>query len=537
MALQAQGNEGPIFRGPELRAHFGGASLADRLSQAAAKAPDARYVFWSDGVETVATLGELDLLGRRMARALYALGVRPGDGVAVQMPNRLETAIAYRACFALGAVLTPVVHIYGASELAFILRQSRARVLIVPDRWRHIDFQARIGELGDCPDLSHVVVVGEPTLAGAQSWSKLMAADHDPLDVGPIATDATALLLYTSGTTADPKGVRHSSRSLLGELDQRLAAGDDPLATTFSAWPAGHIGGFGSLLNPQVAGGPAVLMDRWVPDPGVRLMADHRVQRTAGVPVFLNELLDAAKATGADLSALSGYMTGAANVPPSLVERASAAGIGVFRCYGSSEHPTVTASRPDDPLHARAYTDGAVLAGSEVRLLDDDDRDVAGVGEGEVITRGAELFAGYHDPSLNADAFVDGGWYRTGDIGRFEDGRLVITDRKKDIIIRGGENISSKEVEDVLARHPAVVEAAAFSTPHPRLGETVAIAVTLRAGASLDLDAVGAHFAAAGVARQKTPERLEIVDDFPRTPSGKVKKFELRKRFAVSSLS
>jgi len=525
--------EDAIVRGPALRPVNADNAISTLLKRTAAAKPHVQQLFWSGGVLTSVSFAELDRVGRAMAAALRSLGIGKGDGVAVQMPNRPETSAAYRACFSLGAVLTPVVHIYGPAELTFILRQSRAKVLIIPDSWRGVDFEERVRALGDCPDLRHVIVVGTPTLAGALSWSSLLQAAEGDLPDVEISPDDPALLLYTSGTTSDPKGVIHSSRSLLSELDQRLACSEDPGATTFSAWPAGHIGGFGSLLNPQLTGGASVIMDRWDPDVGVQLMAQHRVARTAGVPVFLNELLDYAASTGADLSSLTSYMTGAANVPPSLVERAAAAGISVFRAYGSSEHPTVTASQPDASLFSRAYTDGPVLPGGEVRLLDADDRDVAGVGEGEIVTRGPERFLGYSDPSLNAEAFTADGWYRTGDIGRFDKDLLIITDRKKDIIIRGGENISSKEVEDVLARHPAVREAAVFAVPHPRLGEGVCAAVVLQEGTSLDLDALRAHFADAGIARQKAPERLEVVPEFPRTPSGKVKKFELRQRFAA----
>lgn len=531
MVSHPQDFEGPIVRGPVLAPGLREATFRDLLARAALLYPDARQDFWADDEVTSATFSELDRMGRVMARALSALGVRAGDGVAVQMPNWLETSVAYRACFAIGAVLTPIVHIYGASELTFILQQSKARVLIVPAQWRGIDFEARIKNLGACPALAHIVVVGAASLTGAVSWSRLMTDESPEFEAAVLAPDDQALLLYTSGTTASPKGVRHSSRSLLAELDQRSGDGD-ARGSTFSAWPAGHIGGFSSILYPQLTGAPSILMDRWLPEVGVRLMSDYKVSRTAGVPVFLNELLDVSANCGFDLSSLRSYMTGAANVPPTLVERAAVSGIAVFRAYGSSEHPTVTSSRPDDPLGQRAFTDGRVCAGCEVRLLNDQGRDVAETGEGEIVTRGAELFCGYQDADLNAELFLEGGWFRTGDIGRFENGCLIITDRKKDIIIRGGENISSKEVEDVLCRHPAVQEAAVFASAHPRLGETVAAAVTLRPGAVLTMEDVAEHFAAAGVARQKTPERLEVVSEFPRTPSGKVKKFELRRAFS-----
>jgi acyl-CoA synthetase (AMP-forming)/AMP-acid ligase II len=211
------------------------------------------------------------------------------------------------------------------------------------------------------------------------------------------------------------------------------------------------------------------------------------------------------------------------------VERADAAGIPVYRAYGSSEHPVITTGTPDDPISKRAGTDGRLTPGNEIRLLDDEDRDVAVGADGEIVSRGPELFVGYRDGALDADSFLPGGWFRTGDIGRLDSGGyLTITDRKKDVIIRGGENIASKEVEDLLAMHPAVVEAAAVGHPDERYGERVAVFVQVREGHTIDLDEIRRHFERLGVARQKTPEHLELVDSFPRSLSGKVRKVELR---------
>lgn len=520
-----------IRRGPPLSLRFGTQPIGNWLRETARARPRERQIFWSDSTLTEITLAELDRAGEQLAAAFHALGVSSGDVIAVQMPNRLETSIAYRACFRLEATLLPIVHIFGPAELTFLLRQSRAKVLVVPDSWRNIDFIERVGKLGECPDLQHVVVVGDRALAGALRWDDLMTRSHPQAPPLVLGAEAPCLLLFTSGTTADPKGVQHSSATLLAELDQRLANGDSSVDTTFSAWPTGHIGGLASLLFPQIVGSRSVFMDRWEPTAGVQLMAQHRVSRTAGVPLFLIELLDAANAVGADLSSLRSYMVGAASVPASLVQRAEEAGVAVFRAYGSTEHPTISSSRPEAPLEQRAFSDGTILPGVEVRLIDEAGNDVAGHSEGEIISRGRELFAGYLDPALNAEAFTADGWFRTGDIGRLEGQRLTITDRKKDIIIRGGENISSKEVEDVLSSHSAVREASAIPVPHPRLGETVCVIAMLQPGASLSLEDVQRHFAKAGVARQKTPERLELVADFPRTPSGKIKKHELKQGF------
>ena len=217
-----------------------------------------------------------------------------------------------------------------------------------------------------------------------------------------------------------------------------------------------------------------------------------------------------------------------AGVPPALVERADALGWSVSRCYGATEGPSLTSSAPEDPLAKRAHTDGRPIGGALLRILDPEGADVAPGEEGEVAAVSPESFVGYDNPDDNALAFTRDGWFLTGDIGRIDaDGYLTITDRKKDIIIRGGENISSKEVEDVLARHPAVIEAAVVAAPDERYGERVC-AFVIAAG-KLTLDDVRAHFEAAGVARQKAPERLVLVDELPRTPAGKVRKPDLRR--------
>jgi acyl-CoA synthetase (AMP-forming)/AMP-acid ligase II len=250
----------------------------------------------------------------------------------------------------------------------------------------------------------------------------------------------------------------------------------------------------------------------------------------------LSGLLDQQAGGTATLGTLREFLTGAAPGPPSLIRRADAIGITAFRSYGSSEHPTVTAGGIADSLDRRAETDGRLIAGNEVRLVDAAGRDVPGGADGEILTRGPELFSGYADAALNAAAFLPGGWFRTGDVGRLDaGGYLTVTDRLKDIIIRGGENISSKEVEDLLREHPAVADVAVIPAPDPVMGERVCAVVVTRPGFSFNVDEARAHFAAAGVARQKTPEVVMLVDELPRTPSGKVRKDVLRKRPGVAA--
>ena len=232
-----------------------------------------------------------------------------------------------------------------------------------------------------------------------------------------------------------------------------------------------------------------------------------------------------------DLSSLAAYSMGGTGVTPEHVAAADRAGFAGSRSYGLTEHSTVSVGWRDMPFEQRAQTDGRVQPGSEVRIVDELERELPRGSDGEILVRGPELFIGYTDAALNAQAFTTDGWFRTGDIGRFDSANcLTLTDRKKDIVIRGGENISSQEVERVLATHPAVQDVAVVAQPDPRYGEKVCAFVVLHSGGSLDLAGVQQHFAAAGVARQKTPEGLHVVNELPRTASGKVKKGELRER-------
>jgi acyl-CoA synthetase (AMP-forming)/AMP-acid ligase II len=496
-------------------------TIVDHLRDGAERFPHAAMHFVGGPEPTSIQLGEMYARSLQLAGGLVELGVGPGDVVAIWVPNWLEGALTYQAAFMIGATVAPIIHIYGPHEVGFILRQSQASVLVMPDRWRNIDYRERFDAITDLPHLRHVVLIGDDGPSGAIPWGRLAQADAAST-LTPAHPDDRCLLIYTSGTTAEPKGVQHTTNTLISEIRTSAAAtGSGRNDINLAAFPAGHIAGVLGLLRLFVLGTSTVLMDAWDPALAARLVQEHRITTTAGAPFYVATILDEAERHGYDLTSITGYMVGAASVPPSLVERAERAGIPVYRAYGSSEHPVITTGAPTDPLDKRAGTDGRLVPGSEIRLLDD----------GEIISRGPDLFMGYTDAGLDADSFLPGGWFCTGDIGRFDaDGFLTITDRKKDVIIRGGENIASKEVEDLLALHPSVAEAAVVGQPDARYGERVAAFVLLRPGHTLDLDEVRRHFAESGVAKQKTPEHLVEVAELPRTPSGKVRKVDLRQR-------
>jgi acyl-CoA synthetase (AMP-forming)/AMP-acid ligase II len=473
------------------------------------------------------TARQLHEEARRMAGALRRAGAEPGDVIAMQMPNWVETTILTLAIFYAGGVVLPVVPIYGPKELAFILRQSRAKFLFVPERWGKTDYLDTLGKLGDLPHLKTVVMLGNPTPPGGMNWRDLRAMD-DP-DFQPHEGDPTEIchLLYTSGTTADPKGVLHSHQTLLAFMNDD---GPPNRARSGLLTPqTGHIGQIIQLLTLMYLGDTVATMERWSAEVAAQLIAKYKSTRMGGAPVFLYTMLDAAKRLGLDVSSIWQVMLGSTAIMPSDIENWSKLGIVGFRCYGSTEHALATGKWPHENPRIRAYTDGYPSRGTIVRIVDNDGRDAPTGQPGEVVLLGPQQFIGYFDPALNADNFMDGGWFLTGDIGVLDaDGALTITDRKKDIIIRGGENISAKEVEDTLARLPWVVEPAVVAMPDEKMGEKVCAFLIARDPPADPLAAVRAHFAAEGVARPKTPERIEIVPDFPRTPTGKIKKYELR---------
>lgn len=478
------------------------------------------------------TVGELVADAVRIAGALQGMGIRPGDVVAVQLPNWYEGAVAQTAVSLCGAVLLPIVQIYGSRELGFILRRSGAQALIVAGVRRGRDNARVVVGRGELPALRAAIVVDERTPAGMIPFADLTGRHAHPYTRPTVRPADRALLVYTSGTTADPKGVQHSHAALLAELaSQRTLRDGAHAAKHLALFPSGHVAGLLGLLRILIHGDETVVLDAWQADRAAALVDEYGLTSGVGAPVHLAGLLDERERGGATLATLREFIVGAAGVSPALVERADRAGIAAYRSYGSSEHPTVSSGTPLDPLVKRATTDGRVTSGNEVRVVDDNGVDVPTGAVGEIVSRGGELFLGYTDPALDAESFLPGRWFRTGDIGRVDaDGYLTITDRKKDIIVRGGENISAKEVEDVLALHPAVAEAAAIGLPDERYGERVCAVVVLRESGALRLEEIGEHFARVGVARQKTPERLVVVDELPRTAAGKVQKFVLREQ-------
>jgi acyl-CoA synthetase len=490
-------------------------TLGDLIARGLNASPGAGFHVHSDVHPLAGTFRDVEIEARRLAAGLSERGVGPGDVVALQLPNWMEAAATFWASAFLGAVTVPIVHFYGRKELTHILGTAKPRVFITAEEFGRMQFQPDL-----CADIPIVGLVGE-------NYDDLLAAEPMP---GTLAADpaSPALIAFTSGTTSDPKGVVHSHQTLGFETRQLLENYPADRGRQLTGTPVGHfVGMLGAFLIPVLEGAPIDLCDVWDPGKVLKLIERDGLSIGGGPPYFVTSVLDHPDCTAEHIRHFTTVGLGGSTVPAAVTRRLADLGLFVFRSYGSSEHPSITGSSPSAAEGKRLYTDGNVRPGVEIRLGPD----------GEIYSRGPDLCLGYTDPELTARAFDDDGWYRTGDVGVLdEDGYLTITDRKADVIIRGGENISALEVEEVLLAMPAVAEAVVVAAPDARLGERAAAVLRIKAGHAMPtVKEVRDHFKGAGVATQKWPEQLHQVDDFPRTASGKVQKFLVRQNIALSS--
>jgi acyl-CoA synthetase len=472
------------------------------------------------------TFADVDRSARALAGALAADGVGPGDVVLFQLPNWLEAGTTFWAAAYLGAVVVPVVHFYGRKEIEYIVAVTSPAVVVTAERFGHNDYLANYrAVLTGRPGTRWLVVGGTPDVdlpSGAQRFESLLGADPLPGPV-PVDPDAPAIIAFTSGTTRDPKGVIHSHRTIgceTRQLDYMFPKGGPPMIT---GAPVGHfIGMVNAFLVPLLREQSVNLIDVWDPGAVLEMMREEGLGVGGGATYFLTSLLDHPDFSPEHLALMPFAGLGGSPVPVAVTRRATDLGIKAFRSYGSTEHPSITGSLLDDPEEKRLTTDGRVLPGVEVRLDDD----------GQILSRGPDCFVGYVDPELTAQAFDEDGWYRTGDVGVLDDDDyLTITDRISDVIIRGGENISAAEIEEQLMGMDQVAEVCVVAEPDERLGEHAAAVVRVRDDTTAPtIDEMRHHLGRSGLARQKWPEGLYLVDEFPRTPSGKVQKFVLRQR-------
>jgi acyl-CoA synthetase len=452
--------------------------------------------------------------------------------VAFQLPNWVEAGITFWAASYLGAVVVPIVHFYGAKEVDYILRTVSPDVMVTADHFGHNDYLTTYEGLLSGTSARWLVAEGAPARglpSGARSLAALL--DGEPvLRPARVDPDMPAIIAFTSGTTREPKGVIHSHRTIgceTRQLNSMFPTGGPPQIT---GAPVGHfIGMVNAFLIPLLRDYPVNLIDVWDPAEVLRMMTEEGLSVGGGATYFLTSLLDHPDFTAEHLALLPFSGLGGSAVPEAVTRRATDLGVKVFRSYGSTEHPSITGCLLDDPEEKRLTTDGHALPGVEFRLD----------GDGQILSRGPDCFLGYTDPELTASVFDEDGWYRTGDVGVADDeGYLTITDRISDIIIRGGENISAAEIEELLMGLDEVAEVCVVSEPDERLGEHAAAVLRIRGGRSApSVRALGERLGAAGLARQKWPEAVYQVEEFPRTPSGKVRKFVLRQQLREGKLT
>jgi cyclohexanecarboxylate-CoA ligase len=498
-------------------AHALGSSrtLWELVARRADLTPDRPVLLQDDGADhRTLTFGGLREGAERVAAGLYGMGVRPGTVVAWQLPTRIETALLSFALARLGAVQSPVIPFYRDREVAFALRESRAEFFAVPGTWRGYDHTGMARRLG--------------ARGVFEAYDDLPEGDPAVLPAPPAEGTSVRWIYWTSGTTSDPKGVLHTDRSLIAGgscLAHALHLTADDVGSM--AFPYAHIGGPDYTVMLLLYGFPAVMFEQFALPDALEGYRRHGVTVAGGSTAFYSMFLaEQRKQPGTKvIPTLRLLAGGGAPKPPDLYHAVTREmGVQLTHGYGMTEVPMITMGSPDDTAENLATTEGRPPAEMEIRIVD-----------GEVRLRGEAVCQGYLDPAQTAEAFDEEGFLRTGDLGRLtETGHLVLTGRRKDVIIRKGENISAKEIEDLLHRHPAVGDVAVIGLPDAERGERVCAVVEREAGAGeLTLAAVTAYLRAEGLSVHKLPEQLEVVDALPRGDTlRKVLKYKLRERYS-----
>ena len=489
------------------------------------------------GATTRFTYRQLATMADRVAVGLSRLGVGRNDVVACQLPNWWQFTITYLACSRIGAVMNPLMHIFRERELSFMLQHGEAKVLIVPKLFRGFDFEQMVTALQpELPHLKHLVVVDG---TGANSFDALLSgpAWEKEADAQNILTrhrpgpDDVTQLLYTSGTTGEPKGVMHTANTTMANIipyAQRLHL--DAEDVVLMASPMAHQTGFMyGLMMPIMLKANAVLLDIWEPLKGIDLIRAEGVTFTMASTPFLTDLARTVDESGKAVPTLRTFLCAGAPIPSALVEQARRVlGSKIVSAWGMTENGAVTLIQPEDDDERAFNTDGCPLPGVELKVVDVDGNALPAGQSGKLLLRSCSNFGGYlKRPQLNATDAE--GWFDTGDLAQLDaQGYIRITGRSKDVIIRGGENIPVVEIENLLYRHPAIAMAAIVAYPDERLGERACAVVVPKPGQHIDLPSIVDFLKSQKVAVQYMPERLIVREAMPSTPTGKIQKFKLR---------
>ena len=505
-------------------------SLWELVQWRATQTPDAQMAVDERG-ETM-TFGQLHERAERAAAGLAVKGVGAGTVVSWQLPTWIESMVLVAALSRLGAIQNPILHIYREREVGFIIRQAGSRLLLVPPTFRGFDFEAMARELTAGTD-TEVLVVDRSLPQGDPATLPPPPAPTSPQDA-PVRW-----LFYTSGTTSDPKGAQHTDHTITvtarGMCERLELMADDRNALAF---PFTHIGGIIWMVSGLLEGFANILMEAFDPVGTVEVLQREGVTLAgSGTPFHMAYLAAQRKNPDKPLfPQVRVFPGGGAPKPPQLhadIKR-ELGGVGIASGYGLTEAPILTMSSIHDDDEVLANTEGSAMPGVELRAVTLAG-DIAGPGkEGEIRAKAPQMMRGYLDGSLDRDAFDEEGWFRTGDLGRLDArGNITITGRLKDVIIRKGENISAKEVEDVLFGHPDIADVAVIGLPDPEVGERCCAVVVPKEGSSApSFDQLQHFLSQQQLMKQKWPERLEVLDVLPRNPAGKVLKKDLREQYA-----
>lgn len=513
---------------------WGDASLADYWQQTVRAMPDKIAVVDNHGASY--TYSVLDQAASCLASWMLANGIEAGDRVAFQLPGWCEFTVIYLACLKNGAVSVPLLPSWREAELVWVLNKCQAKMFFAPTLFKQTRPVDLIVPLqNQLPHLQQIVGVDKLAPATSSLSLRQIITDNTPLTTSiSVHGDELAAVLFTSGTEGMPKGVMLTHNNILASERAYCARLNLTWQDVFMMpAPLGHATGFlHGVTAPFLVGARSVLLDIFTPEACLSLLEQQRCTCMLGATPFVYDLLNLLEKQPADLSALRFFLCGGTTIPKKVARECQQRGIKLLSVYGSTESSPHAVVNLDDPLSRFMHTDGYAAAGVEIKVVDDARKTLPAGCEGEEASRGPNVFMGYFDePELTARALDEEGWYYSGDLCRMDEaGYIKITGRKKDIIVRGGENISSREVEDILLQHPKIHDACVVAMPDERLGERSCAYIVLKSPHhSLSLEDVVAFFSRKRVAKYKYPEHIVITEKLPRTASGKIQKFLLRK--------
>jgi len=513
--------------------HWSTETFSSILARRAAEHPERVAII--DRGERV-TYGELRARVDRVAAGLQALGLGTGDVVTIQLPNWAAFAYVFFACERIGAVANQIGPDFRSREVEYILRFSESRAFVCPGSFKSFDYVAMVQELRPrLPDLTSVLVLGgdgaegtvalEPIIDGTRALPPLVARTMGANDVMRMA--------FTSGTTGNPKGVTHSFNTTLPAcriLNDAMEVTEDEVFLVYL--PLGLNWGYLTLLQSIMVGARAVLLDRFSGRAALELIERERVTFIPSAPASIIAMLNDPELARFDLRSLRVVITGGASCPVETIRAYRQRFPGhLIELYGMLETGFHTFTRFTDDPEAVAGSIGRVAKGMGLRIIDGDGRDVPAGGEGEIAAEGPSVHLGYHkNPAANADLFTADGWFRSGDLGQIDPaGNVRIVGRLKEMINRGGKKFFPREIEEILYTHPKVLHAAIVGVPDPRLGERNCLCLIPRASASLSLEEV-LTFLGDSVATYKRPEEIELFEEFPFTPTGKIQRHALTRQ-------